>query len=443
MKAVGNSLGKSIHDLARELFPICRSITGDGVRETLQIIRRELPQLRLEEVPSGSQCFDWIVPPEWNIRDAYVIDPDGNKIIDFKKSNLHVVSYSTPVDAIVPLSVLQEHLHSLPELPNAIPYLTSYYENNWGFCMSHIHRQALKEGDYRVLIDSTLEPGHLTYGELIIPGDSEEEVLFSTYVCHPSLANNELSGPTVSTFLAKKIQEWSTRRYTYRFVFLPETIGSIVYLAQNLDHLRKRVVAGFNVTCVGDDGTYSYLPSRDGNTLADAVALHVLKHIAPDFRRYSFLDRGSDERQYCSPGVDLPVVSVMRTKYGEYTQYHTSDDNLDFVTPSGLEGGYRALLRCIECLEQNYRLEGLVLCEPQLGRRGLYPPLGGSRESPSNSLTMMLDVLAYCDGKQSLLSLAEKIGRPVWELIETIDTLEQHELLRVIRADAHRQLDRN
>jgi len=443
VKVVGRTLGNSIHDLVRELFPICRSITGDGVRETLRIVQRELPQLRLEEVPSGSQCFDWIVPPEWNIRDAYVIDPEGNKIIDFKKSNLHVVSYSMPVDAVVPLSVLQEHLHSLPELPHAIPYLTSYYEERWGFCVPHIQRQALKEGDYRVLIDSTLEPGNLTYGELIIPGDGEEEVFISTYVCHPSLANNELSGPTVSTFLAKQIQEWSSRRYTYRFVFLPETIGSIVYLARNLDHLRERVVAGFNVTCVGDDGTYSYLPSRDGNTLADEVALHVLKHTAPDFRRYSFLDRGSDERQYCSPGVDLPVVSVMRTKYGEYAQYHTSDDDLNFVTPSGLEGGYMALLRCVECLERNVRLQNAILCEPQLGRRRLYPTLGGSRESASDGIAMLLDVLAYCDGTRSLLSLAEEIGRPMWELIETVDALEQHELLRVMRTDGDRRLDKS
>ncbi len=422
-----NNLGATIHALARELFPICRSITGDGVRQTLGIIRRELPALEIHEVPSGTRCFDWIVPPEWNIRDAYIVGPDGRKFADFQESNLHVVGYSVPVDATLGLDELQQHLYSLPDQPDAIPFVTSYYEPRWGFCLAHAERQQLEPGEYRVRIDSTLEAGHLTYGELTIPGESDEVVFLSTYVCHPSLGNNELSGPTVTTFLAKWLMDLDRRRYTYCIVFIPETIGSIVYLSRNLEWLKDNVVAGFNVTCVGDERAHSYLPSRAGDSLADRVALHVLKHLAPDFVRYSYLDRQSDERQYCSPGVDLPVVSVMRTKHGAYPEYHTSNDDLELITPRGLYGGYDALRHCLLSLERNEVLRAVLPCEPQLGRRGLYPTL--STGHGDVNVQRMKHVLAYADGALDLLGIAEVIGEPIWSLYAIVEALKNEGLL--------------
>jgi len=422
--------GQDMYDLARQLFPICRSLTGAGVRETLRIIKLRLPSLRVHEVPSGTHAFDWTVPPEWNIRDGYVIAPDGRKIIDFKVSNLHVVGYSEPVNKSLPLGELQKHLHSLPEQPDAIPYVTSYYQRRWGFCLSHRQRAALQDGIYRVVIDSTLEPGSLTYADLTIRGDTEREVLISTYVCHPSLGNNELSGPVVATFLAAWVASLPRRRLTYRFVFVPETIGSIVYISRNLDALKERVVAGFNVTCIGDDRCYSYLPSRQEDSWSDRVALHVLGFVSPSFKRYSFLDRGSDERQYCAPGVDLPIASVMRSKYGAYPEYHTSLDNLSLISPQGLLGGLSALQRCIEVLELDRTYKGNVLCEPQMGKRGLYSTLGTARVSEAVKLRM--DILAYCDGEHSVVEIAELLGHPAWKLAAYFAELVEHGLIEAI-----------
>lgn len=424
------SLGARAYDLACELFPICRSLTGPGVRQTLHILQRELPELTLHEVPSGTQCFDWTVPLEWSIREAYIATEDGRRIVDFANHNLHVVGYSIPVDAVMSLDELRPHLFTLPDLPDAIPYATSYYKEGWGFCLPHRQMQSLGPGPYRVKIDATLAPGSLTYGELLIQGERREEIFLSTYVCHPSMANNELSGPVVTTGVARWLRTLPARRYSYRIVFIPETIGSLVYLSRNLPEMKRRIVAGFNVTCVGDDRAYSYLPSRQEDSLADRAALHALCHQAgaDGFVRYSFLDRGSDERQYCSPGVDLPVASIMRSKYGAYPEYHTSLDDLSLISPAGLGGAIAAIAKAILTVELNGRYRATVLGEPQLGRRGLYPSLGAARDG-HRVARRLVDVFAYCDGKRDLLAIADLLGVPLWELADLARQLLTHGLL--------------
>ena len=429
--------GQEMHNLARELFPICRSLTGDGVRKTLRVLQQHLPELTIYEVPSGTRAFDWTVPPEWNIRDAYLLGPNGRKVVDFQRSNVHILGYSEPVDKEMPLSALQPHLYSLPEQPEAIPYVTSYYERRWGFCLSHRERELLEDGIYRAVIDSTLAPGSLTYADLIIPGETTNEVFLSTYVCHPSLGNNELSGPVVATFLAKWVRAMPRRRLSYRFAFVPETIGSIVYLSRNLDFMKSHVVAGFNVTCVGDDRTYSYLPSRRGDSWSDRVARHVLKRVSPSFKHYTFLDRGSDERQYCAPGVDLPVASVMRSKYGTYPEYHTSLDDLSLITPTGLFGGYSAIRRCLEIMEIDRLYKVKVLCEPQMGKRGLYSTLGTAQVS--EAVQTRMNILAYCDGRNSVLDIAEILGQPAWILAPFFAELVEHDLIQL--TDYHKDPD--
>jgi aminopeptidase-like protein len=419
-------VGKIMHDLCKRLFPIARSITGDGFRESLKILSEIIP-LNIHEVASGTRAFDWMVPQEWNISDAYIIDPSGQKICNFKDSNLHVLGYSTPIDKAISLKELQSHLYSLDDQPNAIPYVTSYYKERWGFCITQNERDKLVDGDYQVFIDSELKDGSLTYGELLIPGETEEEIFLSTYLCHPSMANNELSGPAVATYLGKWLLNIPSRKYSYRIIFIPETIGSLVYLSRNLDSMKQKIIAGYNISCIGDDRAYSYLPSRSGNTLADVVALHVLKMMHPDFVSYSFLDRGSDERQYCSPGIDLPVCSVMRTKYGKYPEYHTSLDDLNLVTPEGLLGGFKVLKRSIECLEMNKTYKLTTLGEPQLGKRGLYPTI--STKKSGALVRDMMNFMAYCDGEKNAIEIAEIIDVPLWTLKEKIDELTQAGLL--------------
>lgn len=427
---MSSSTGQDIYSLARRLWPVNRSLTGEGVRETLHILKEHLPELKIVEVPSGTTVFDWTVPNEWNVKEAWIEGPDGTRIIDIKNNNLHLVGYSVAVDNVLSLEELQQHLYSLTAQPKAIPYITSYYSPRWGFCLSHEQRSQLKPGNYRVHIDSSLKEGALTYGELLIPGEQKEEIFLSTYICHPSMANNELSGPCVTTFLAKWITSLSKRRYSYRIVFIPETIGSITYLSKNLDEMKKKIIAGFNITCIGDNRAYSFLPSRDGNTLSDQIALHVLKHHAKVFKRYSFLDRGSDERQYCAPGVDLPVATIMRSKYGEYPEYHTSLDDLTLVTPEGLNGGYEAIRRSLELIEKNCTPQVTVLGEPQLGKRGLYPTL--STKETHAKVRSMMDLIAYSDGKNTLLEIAEKINVPMWELRPIIEKLLEAKLLKLI-----------
>ena len=421
-------IGNNIHALAQRLWKINRSITGEGVRETLEILKDIIPSLKIHSVPSDTAVFDWTVPNEWKVRDAYIVSPNGEKICRFTDNNLHLIGYSIPFKGKMSLSELKNHLYTLPDQPSAIPYITSYYKNRWGFCLTHEQFESLVDGEYEVYIDSELFPGELNYGELLIRGQSEKEIFLSTYICHPSMANNELSGPTVVTFLAKWLSEKSNPRYSYRIIFIPETIGSITYLNFNYKQMKERVVAGFNVTCVGDDRAYSYVPSRDGDTISDQIALHVLKWTDTEFVRYTWFDRGSDERQYCAPGIDLPVASIIRTKYGKYPEYHTSLDDLEtVVTPSGLDGGYWAIRRAIEALERNKNYKISVLGEPQMGKRGLYPTL--STKGSLGEVRLMMDFISLCDGKTSLLNIADKLNVPIWDLYDLCDKLEEHELL--------------
>lgn len=421
--------GLQMHALMRELFPICRSITGDGVRETLRILSRHVP-LEIREVPSGTACFDWTVPDEWNIRDAYVADEDGNRILDFRKNNLHVVGYSEPVDATMTLEELRPHLHSRPDMPDAIPYVTSYYSRRWGFCLSQRQVESLRPGRYRVRIDATLAPGALTYGETYLPGESEQEILLSTYVCHPSMANNELSGPVLTAFLAAELQRRAKRRYSYRIVFVPETIGALCYLSRNLDAMKDRVVGGYVITCVGGPDDFTYLLSRDGNALLDRATLHVLKATGRPHRIVSFTKRGSDERQYNAPGIDLGVGSLMRSKYHDYPEYHTSADDLDFVTADHMAQSLSAYLDCIDALEVNVVPVTQTLGEPNLGKRGLYPTIGAAIDNGA-FVDNLLAILAYGDGSRDLIEIAEIHGKPVTDYADALAALADNGLVKL------------
>jgi aminopeptidase-like protein len=423
-------LGNEIYQFARELFPINRSITGDGVRKTLQKISKHLPTLQVKSVPTGTKVFDWAVPKEWSVKEAYIITPSGEKICDFSKNNLHLVGYSIPFKGSVSLDELKKKLHTLKDQPDAIPYVTSYYKERWGFCITQNQYDTLENGTYKVVINSTLFDGELNYGELLIKGESEEEIFLSTYICHPSMANNELSGPTVVTFLAKWLKEISKTNFSYRIIFIPETIGSITYLSRNYKEMKKKIFAGFNVSCVGDERAYSYVPSRNGNTISDTIAKHVLKWTDPNFIEYSWLDRGSDERQYCAPGIDLPIASILRTKYGQYPEYHTSLDDLEnVVSPQGLNGGYSIIRKAIEAIEKNKKYKVTVFCEPQMGNRGLYPTL--STKENDEKVRLMMNFISFCDGETTLLKIAESLNIPIWELYDIVDNLESYSLITV------------
>jgi aminopeptidase-like protein len=429
MTAAAPANGAELHGLAARLFPIARSLTGPGLRETLGILEEVAgAPTEVHRWPTGAQVFDWTVPEEWTIRDAWIRGPDGTKVVDFADSNLHVVGYSEPVHRRMALDELDAHLHSLPELPHAIPYLTSYYARRWGFCLPHERRERLAPGEYEVLIDADLGPGHVEVGEITLPGDTDEEVLFSTYVCHPSLANNELSGPVIAAYLARLLRD-RPRRFTYRIVFLPETIGSVAYLHRFGDRLLQRLRAGYVITCAGDSGPFTYKRSRRGASLADRAAEHVLRASGAAHRVVDFFPSGSDERQYCSPGFDLPVGSLMRTMYGTYPEYHTSLDDLSFVTPEGLGGTLEMYAAIVDVLECNETLETTVRhCEPQLGKRGLYPTLGSGRQRQERIDDMMW-LLNMCDGTRDLIAVAERSGRPVTALAPVAAELKDGGLL--------------
>ncbi len=404
-----------LYDFATKIWSYNRSLTGSGVRETLEAIQQEVPTLKTRSFSSGLKVFDWEIPMEWNVNYAYIIDPNGNKICDFSNNNLHLIGYSESIDIDLQLSDLQDHLYSLPEQPDAIPYLTSYYEQRWGFCISESQRQKLPQGIYKIRISTSKTIGTLDIGEIFIPGINKKEIFLSTYICHPSMANNEISGITVSTFIAKCLAMKTNLRYSYRFVFLPETIGSITYIYHNLKKMKKNIIAGFNLTCIGDDRNYSYLPSKNGDTLSDRAALNVLENQYPGYKKYSWLDRGSDERQYCAPGVDLPIASLMRTKYGEYPEYHTSlDDLINVVTSKGLMGGFDLVRKVLGALEMDIIVRPKMLCEPMMSKRHLYPTL--STKKLHSDVRLRMDLISYLDGRKSLLDIANLLGRSI-ELI--------------------------
>lgn len=424
---IEKSVGVKMYQLAEELFPICRSITGEGIRYTLNRLKKEVPQIVLHEIPTGTKVFDWVVPKEWEISEAYIEDMKGNRIVDFQKNNLHVVGYSIPIDAIVSGDELQAHLYSLPEHPDWIPYVTSYYKERWGFCVTQNSRKKLTDNQYHVVIKSKLFDGSLTYAELLIPGQVSDEIFFSTYACHPSMANNELSGPVVQIELAKWLLAQKERKYSYRLIWIPETIGSITYLSRHLEEMKKKVIAGYVLTCVGDERAVSYVGSRKENTLADVAAKNILHFMAPDYKYYNFLHRGSDERQYNAPGVDLPVCSICCSKYHEYPEYHTSADDMTLITPKGLERAYGIYKAVIEAIEHNAKYKINCYCEPQLGSRGLYPTESFNRSSVS--VQDMMNFIAYADGTMDLFEISELIDVPVSRLHEIAVKLIDAELL--------------
>ncbi len=419
--------GKEMYKLAERMYPICRSITGNGFRASLQIIREQLPEIKVVEVPSGTQVFDWNIPKEWNIEGGGIYTLDGKTIIDFKDTNLHILGYSLPIDKIISREELLEHVYTQPNQPDWIPYVTSYYKERWGFCMSEKQKQSLVDEKYHVVINSKLEAGSLTYGELLIPGETEDEILLSTYLCHPSMANNELSGPVVQTELIKYVKRLPKRKYSYRFVFIPETIGSLTYCCRNLDVLKRNVKAGFVLSCIGDERTYSYVSSKYGDTLADRVLQNVLKFHYPEYIKYSFLKRGSDERQYNAAGIELPVCGFCRSKYEEYPEYHTSADNMDLITPGGLQSSYDVMVKVINTLEYNEFYVMRCKGEPQLGKRGLYPTV--SQKGSYSAIKTMTHFIAYADGRNDLIEISNITGVSTIELIDVVDKLKNCELL--------------
>jgi len=420
-------IGAELYGLIERLYPFHRSITGNGVRQTLKVLQEFVP-LQINEVPSGTEVFDWVVPDEWNVRGAYIANSDGERVVDFDDSNLHLVHYSVPVHQAMELAELKKHVYTLPDHPDWIPYRTSYHDKSWGFCLSHNQYQALEDGEYEVRIEASLEPGSLTYGEFFIEGDSTEEVLISTHICHPSLCNDNLSGIAVSTLLARQLMK-KNPRYSYRFLFVPGTIGSIIWLALNKDKIQN-IKHGLVLGLLGDSGKFNYKKSREGNTEMDRLVCRHLRENNMDHGIIDFYPYGYDERQFCSPGIDLPVGRLTRTPHGEYPEYHTSADNLGLVAPDRLAESYAlvsAILARLESAEKYLNLK--PMCEPQLGRRGLYKKIGG--ESGAKDYQMaLLWVLNLSDGSYSLEDIAERAGLDKAVLEAAVNDLLQTDLLR-------------
>jgi aminopeptidase-like protein len=427
MAATPAMAGEEMYRLIEELYPICRSITGDGLRATLRRIQKEIP-IAIREVASGTQVFDWTVPREWNIRDGYVKNSAGERVIDFRRSNLHVVNYSVPIRARMPLSELREHLHTLPDRPDWIPYRTSYYKESWGFCLSQRQLDSLPDGEYEVVIDSTLEDGHLSYGEYLLPGETQDEILISCHSCHPSLCNDNLSGMAMAVTLARELAE-KPHRYSYRFLFIPGTIGAITWLSQNESTI-SRIKHGLVLAGVGDSGKFSYKKSRRGTAEIDRVAAHVMAKSSHTFEIAEFSPYGYDERQYCSPGINLAVGRFSRSPYGTFPEYHTSADNLDFVRPEALAQSLVICRKIFSVLENNKTYENQnAKCEPQLGKRGLYRAIGGQLDAGAREMAMLW-VLNLSDGSHSLLDIAERSGLDFDAIEFSARALQEHGLLK-------------
>jgi len=425
--SVTDRVGQEMYRLVEELYPICRSITGNGVRETLEIVKRSTP-MTIHEVKTGTQVFDWTVPKEWNINDAYIIGPDGKKIVDFKKNNLHVLNYSVPIHATVSLKALKEHLYTLPDHPEWIPYRTSYYQEKWGFCLSHNQFIGLKEGDYEVVIDSTLTDGHLTYGEYLIRGETEDEILLSCHICHPSLCNDNLSGIALMTQLINYLSNQKLR-YSYRFLFIPGTIGSITWLSQNENTVEK-IKHGLVVVCVGDSGAYTYKRSRDGDAEIDRAVLNVLTKSELNHDVIEFYPYGYDERQYCSPGFNLQVGSLSRSTHGCFPEYHTSADNLAFISADAMVESLNTYISVMDVLENNKTyINTSPKCEPQLGKRGLYDSTGGTHANDKNFQMALLWVLNLSDGSNTLLDISDRSEIRFSTIKEAAKALRKTDLL--------------
>ena len=421
-----DGIGDQIFALAAEIFPICRSITGDGVRDTLRHLARHI-DLAVHEVPTGTQVFDWRVPPEWTLRDAWIKNAAGQRIVDLRTSNLHVLNYSRPVHAKISLDELKKHVFTLPDQPDLIPYRTSYYAERWGFCLAHNQLAALPDGLYEVLIDASLDEGSLTYGEYLHRGETDDEFLFSAHICHPSLANDNCSGLALLTHLAARLAPLKTR-YSYRFVFAPGTIGAIAWLARN-EHRAARIRHGLVLSCVGDGGGPTYKKSRRGDAVIDRAMTHVLHQAAPSPTILDFYPYGYDERQYCSPGFNLPVGLFQRSQFGTFPEYHTSADNLDFIRPEHLAASYRMIAAVIDIVERDWRPQSTSpKCEAQLGRRGLYSALGGDRESAAKSMAFLW-ILNLADGRHSLLDIAERAKLPFGAVADAARLLKESGLL--------------
>jgi aminopeptidase-like protein len=418
--------GRAMYALVEQLYPICRSITGDGLRKTLEILSSQIP-LKLHEVPTGTEVLDWTVPKEWNIRDAWIADASGKRVIDFRACNLHVVNYSVPVRTRLSLDALHPHLHTLPDRPDLVPYRTSYYEETWGFCLSQRQLDAMAPGEYEVCIDSTLQPGSLTYGELVLPGATADEILISTHVCHPSLCDDNLSGVAVAVYLARALAARPERRHTMRFLFAPGTIGAITWLARNKQNA-SRVRHGLTMTCLGDAHPFTYKRTVAGNSQIDRATTHVLKTSGLPHAIIDFFPYGYDERQYNSPGFRIPVGSLMRGRHGQFPEYHTSGDNLDFISPQRMAESLRICRDVVDVLERDVTYQNLFPHgEPQLGRRGLYGAMGGT-SIPDLQLALLW-VLNLSDGQQSLLDIAERAGAPFTAVGAAADLLLEHGLL--------------
>jgi len=419
--------GKKLYSFAKRIINFNRSLTGEGVTKTLVIIKKKNPNLRINKIKSGTKVYDWIVPKVWNISEAYIIGPRGKKIVDFKNNNLHIISYSKPINKILSLDELLPHLYSIKDQPNAIPYLTSYYKKIWGFCISYKLKKHLKKGMYRVVIKSSFKKDYMTYGELLIKGQLKKEIILTTNICHPSMANNETSGITILTFLANLINNYKLKKFSYRILFLPETIGSIAYIHKNYKKLINNTYAGIVLSCLGDNRNYSYMTSKYENTITDKIINSVFENYIKKFKKYSFLSRGSDERQFSSPGVNLPFCSVMRSKYGTYNEYHNSLDNMKLISNKSLVDSFNLLIKIINLFEINNKYKTKIKCEPFLTKHNLYPTL--STKKTKGLVENISNIITYCDGSNDLVDLSKIIKKDPFYIYKIISMLRDKKII--------------